>query len=111
MIVQRLHESNVVRAGQLVGSTPDYWFGSGLTNRTVSSGLVPKLLSILIYCIYIQCTGRKLSVRVPYTVKCDKSSCKYIRIAVCTCLDEQGLVVNETVECICNRMDGCGIRD
>ena len=39
MIVQRLHESNVVLAGQLVGSTPDYWSGSGLTNRTVSSGL------------------------------------------------------------------------
>ena len=40
MIIQRLYESNVVRAGQLVGSTPDYWSGSGLTNRTVSSGLV-----------------------------------------------------------------------
>ena len=24
VIVQRLHESNVVRAGQLVGSIPDY---------------------------------------------------------------------------------------
>ena len=33
------HESNVVRAGQLVGSTPDYWYDSGLTNRIVSSGL------------------------------------------------------------------------
>ena len=40
VIVQRLHESNIVRAGQLVGSTPDYWSGSGLTNPTVSSGLV-----------------------------------------------------------------------
>ena len=44
VIVQRLHESNVVRAGQLVGSTPDYLSGSGLTNRTVSSGLANILL-------------------------------------------------------------------
>ena len=36
MIVQRLHESNIVRAGQLVGPAPDYWSGSGLTDRTVS---------------------------------------------------------------------------
>ena len=27
VIVQRLHENNIVRAGQLVGSTPDYWSG------------------------------------------------------------------------------------
>ena len=39
IVPQRLHENNVVRAGQLVGSTPDYWSGSGLTTRTVSSGL------------------------------------------------------------------------
>ena len=41
MIVQRLHEvASIVRTGQLVGPTPDYWSGSGLTNRTASSGLV-----------------------------------------------------------------------
>ena len=40
MIVQRLHENNIVQASQLVGSAPDYWSGSGLTNRPVSSGLV-----------------------------------------------------------------------
>ena len=44
MIVQRLHASNLVRTGQLVGSTPDYWSGSGLNNRTVSSGLDYMLL-------------------------------------------------------------------
>ena len=43
MIVQRLHESNIARAGQLVGSTPDYWSSSGLTNRTISFGLVTGL--------------------------------------------------------------------
>ena len=38
--------SNIVRTGQLVGPTPDYWSGSGLTNQTVSSGLVPGVVSV-----------------------------------------------------------------
>ena len=41
LIVHRLHESNIVRAGHPIGTAPDYWSGSGLTNRTVSSGLGP----------------------------------------------------------------------
>ena len=36
--------STIVQAGQLVGPAPDYWSGSGLSNQTVSSGLVAGLL-------------------------------------------------------------------
>ena len=72
VIVQRLHESNIVRAGQLVGSTPDYWSGSGLTNRTVSSGL-----DMAIYCvIYVHTPQQKRRNGKPLKQKVHK--CKSI---------------------------------